>query len=339
MPARSDAEFGAEPHSVVSPWRAPWPCCWPSRAPPPPARPAAQRERRSPGRLVTPAGAAVEGERVKLADEPLAPKKKSKSKVKLAAKAKKAKKREHRDRHFDDARLLGLALRPGLLAFPKKKKSNIHGVYDDDVSEFTGAAASSRPRAPACRRRSARRAAAAAEARARAVADRAMPVTRSILCATLMTAPPPCDGGGARPRRAPGGWSPPAKPGPLPPRPTHTPNRDGIHFAAQQSCPRLPSFAAQRGAARSPASAGATATPSRLSLLSRASSLAAAARGVGRGDAGNGAPGATTWRSKTMWCFPRLNSQPPASSASSMVRFLGSGAGSRSAVVPPSRRR
>ena len=73
---------------------------------------------------------------MKLADEPLAPKKKSKSKVKLAAKAtKKAKKRGA----IGTATLMtraywGSLFDPAYSPFPKKKKSNIHGVYDDDVS-------------------------------------------------------------------------------------------------------------------------------------------------------------------------------------------------------------
>ena len=73
--------------------------------------------------------------KVKLADEPLAPKKKAKSKVKLAAKAKKAKKRGA----IGTATLMtraywGSLFDPAYSPFPKKKKSNIHGVYDDDVS-------------------------------------------------------------------------------------------------------------------------------------------------------------------------------------------------------------
>ena len=72
---------------------------------------------------------------MKLADEPLAPKKKAKSKVKLAAKAKKAKKRGA----IGTATLMtraywGSLFDPAYSPFPKKKKSNIHGVYDDDVS-------------------------------------------------------------------------------------------------------------------------------------------------------------------------------------------------------------
>ena len=71
---------------------------------------------------------------MKLADEPLAPKKKAKSKVKLAAKAKKAKKRGA----IGTATLMtraywGSLFDPAYSPFPKKKKSNIHGVYDDVV--------------------------------------------------------------------------------------------------------------------------------------------------------------------------------------------------------------
>ena len=74
---------------------------------------------------------------MKLADEPLAPKKKGKSKVKLAAKAaKKTKKRGA----IGTATLMtraywGSLFDPAYSPFPKKKKSNIHGVYDDDVSK------------------------------------------------------------------------------------------------------------------------------------------------------------------------------------------------------------
>ena len=61
--------------------------------------------------------------KVKLADEPLAPKKKTQSKVKLAAKAKKAKKRGAcGGGGCCDGAPLGLALRPGLLAVPQEEE-------------------------------------------------------------------------------------------------------------------------------------------------------------------------------------------------------------------------
>merc|ERR1719198_442937 len=99
------------------------------------ARPRTTRALAVRGGSCPPPAPRSKAKKVKLADEPLAPKKKSKSKVKLAAKAKKAKKRGA----IGTATLMtraywGSLFDPAYSPFPKKKKSNIHGVYDDDVS-------------------------------------------------------------------------------------------------------------------------------------------------------------------------------------------------------------
>lgn len=68
-----------------------------------------------------------------LADEPLAPKKKSK--VKLSKTAKKTGKRGVVGTGVLMTKAYwGSLFDPAYSPFPKKKKSNIHGVYDDDVS-------------------------------------------------------------------------------------------------------------------------------------------------------------------------------------------------------------
>ena len=106
---------------------APWPCpallANQQRSPPPRSPQLCVGTRRlGAARDPPPAPRSKKAERVKLADEPLAPKKKTKSKVKLAAKAN-LRRSVFWDGDVDDAGLLGLALRPGLLAVPEEEKS------------------------------------------------------------------------------------------------------------------------------------------------------------------------------------------------------------------------